>query len=73
MNIFNWRSALKEEVAIFIKQQKEDYKDKHLYNFILQELFKEDFEGFTKEAFKKVGKSKALGLYILLRTYKVQV
>ena len=73
MNIFNWRSALKEEVAIFIKQQKEDYKDKHLYNFILQELFKEDFKGFTKKAFKKVGKSKVLGLYILLRIYKVWV
>ena len=35
MNIFNWRSALKEEVTVFIKQQKEDYKDEHLYNFIL--------------------------------------
>ena len=73
MNIFDWRSALKEEVAAFIKQQKEDYKDKHLYNFVLQELFKEDFKGFTKEVFKKVGKSKALGLCLLLKIYKVQV
>ena len=73
MNIFNWRSALKEKVTAFIKQQKEDYKDEHLYNFILQELFKEDFKGFTKEAFKKVGKSKASGLYLLLKTYRVWV
>ena len=35
INIFNWRSALKEEITVFIKQQKEDYKDKYLYNFIL--------------------------------------
>ena len=70
-NIFNWKSALKEEVTAFIKQQKEDYKDKHLYNFILWELFKKDFKGFTEKAFKKVRKSKALGLYLLLKTYKV--
>ena len=73
MNIFNWRSALKEEVTAFIKQWKEDYKDKHLYNFILWELFKEDFKGFTKKAFKKVKKSKTLGLYILLNTHRVWV
>ena len=71
MNIFDWRSALKEEVTVFIKQQKENYKDEYLYNFILQELFKEDFKGFTEEAFKKVKKSKALGLYLLLKIYKV--
>ena len=35
MNIFDWRSASKEEVAAFVKQQKEDYKDEHLYNFTL--------------------------------------
>ena len=70
-NIFNWKSALKEEVAAFIKQQKEDYKDEHLYNFVLWELFKEDFKGFTKKAFKKVGKSEVLGLYVLLKIYKV--
>ena len=35
INIFNWRSALKEEVIIFIKQQKEDYKDEYLYDFTL--------------------------------------
>jgi len=34
-NIFDWRSASKEEVTTFIKQQKEDYKDKHLYDFAL--------------------------------------
>ena len=62
---------MKEEVTTFIKQQKEDYKDKHLYNFILWELFKEDFKGFTKEAFKKIGKSKALGLHLLLKTHGV--
>ena len=73
MNIFNWRLALKEEVAAFIKKQKEDYKDEHLYNFTLQELFKEDFKGFTKKAFKKVGKSKASRLYLLLKIYRVQV
>ena len=73
INIFNWRSALKEEITIFIKQQKEDYKDKHLYNFALQELFKKDFKGFTKEVFKKVGKNKILGLHLLLKTYRVQV
>ena len=64
---------MKEEVTTFIKQQKKDYKDKYLYNFILWELFKEDFKGFTKEVFKKVGKSKVLGLYILLRIYRVWV
>ena len=63
--------ALKEKVTIFIKQQKKDYKDKYLYNFALWELFKEDFKGFTKEVFKKIKKSKALGLYILLKIYKV--
>ena len=73
INIFNQRSALKKEVTVFIKQQKENYKDKYLYNFILQELFKEDFKGFTKEVFKKVGKSKVLRLYILLKIYKVWV
>ena len=31
------------------------------------------FKGFTKKAFKKVGKSKVLGLHLLLRTYKVQI
>ena len=65
--------ALKEEVTAFIKQQKEDYKDKYLYNFVLWELFKEDFEGFTKEVFKKVGKSKALGLCLLLKIHRVWV
>jgi hypothetical protein len=45
--------ALKEEITAFIKQQKENYKDKHLYNFILWKLFKEDFKGFTKKVFKK--------------------
>ena len=73
MNIFNWKSALKEEVTVFIEQQKENYKDKHLYNFILQELFKKDFKGFTEEVFKKVKKSKALGLCVLLKTYRVWV
>ena len=73
INIFNQRSALKEKVTAFIKQQKEDYKDKHLYNFILQELFKEDFKGFTEKVFKKVKKSKASGLYLLLRIYKIWV
>ena len=73
MNIFNQRSALKEKITVFIKQQKEDYKDKHLYNFILQELFKEDFKGFTKKAFKKIRKSKVLRLYLLLRIYRVWV
>ena len=34
-NIFNWRSASKEEVAAFVKQRKEDYKDEHLYDFAL--------------------------------------
>ena len=29
------------------------------------------FKGFTKEVFKKVGKSKILKLYILLRIYRV--
>ena len=72
-NIFNQKSASKEEITTFIKQQKEDYKDKYLYNFILQELFKEDFKSFTKKAFKKVRKSKASGLYLLLRIYKVWV
>ena len=72
-NIFDWRSASKEEVAIFVKQRKEDYKDKHLYDFVLWELFKEDFKGFIKEAFKKVRKSKALGLRLLLRIYRVWV
>ena len=73
MNIFNWRSASKEEVTAFIKQQKEDYKDEHLYNFVLQELFKKDFKGFTKKAFKKVRKNKVLGLYLLLKIYRVWV
>ena len=73
MNIFDWRSALKEEVAAFVEQQKEDYKDEHLYDFVLWELFKEDFKGFTEEAFEKVGKSKASGLRVLLRTYRVWV
>ena len=73
INIFNQKSALKEKISAFIKQQKEDYKDKHLYNFILQELFKEDFKGFTKKAFKKIKKSKALELYLLLRTHGVWV
>ena len=73
MNIFDQRSALKEEVTAFIKQQKEDYKDKYLYNFTLWELFKEDFKGFTEEVFKKVRKSKALGLCVLLKIYKIQV
>ena len=73
MNIFDWRSALKKEVTAFIKQRKEDYKDEYLYNFILQELFKEDFKGFTEEVFKKVRKSKILGLYLLLKIYKVQI
>ena len=49
----------------------EDYKDEYLYNFVLWELFKEDFKGFTKEVFEKVRKSKALGLCLLLRTYRV--
>ena len=39
-NIFDWRSASKEEVATFVEQQKEDYKDEHLYDFALWELFK---------------------------------
>lgn len=73
MNIFDWRSASKEEVAAFVEQRKEDYKDKHLYDFVLWELFKEDFEGFTEEAFEKVGKSKASGLRLLLRTHGVWV
>ena len=73
MNIFDWKSALKKKITVFIKQQKEDYKDKHLYNFILQKLFKEDFKGFTKDVFKKVRKSKASGLCVLLKTYKVWV
>jgi hypothetical protein len=44
-----------------------------LYDFVLWELFKEDFEGFTKEAFEKVKKSKVLGLCLLLKTYRVWV
>ena len=36
-------------------------------------MFKEDFKGFTKEAFKKVRKSKASGLRVLLRTHGVWV
>ena len=35
MNIFDWRSASKEEVAAFVEQRKEDYKDEHLYDFAL--------------------------------------
>ena len=35
INIFNWRLALKKKVITFIKQQKKDYKDEHLYNFTL--------------------------------------
>ena len=73
INIFNQRLALKKEVTIFIKQRKEDYKDEYLYKFVLQELFKEDFKGFTKEVFEKVRKSKILGLRLLLRIYRVQV
>ena len=44
-----------------------------MYNFVLWELFKEDFKGFTEEVFKKVGKSKALGLCLLLRIHGVWV
>ena len=38
-NIFDWKSASKEEVAAFVEQRKEDYKDEHLYDFVLWELF----------------------------------
>ena len=72
-NIFDQRSASKEEVAAFVEQRKEDYKDEHLYDFVLWELFKEDFKGFTEEVFEKVGKSKVLGLRVLLRTHGVWV
>ena len=61
MNIFNWRLALKEEVAAFIKKQKEDYKDEHLYNLHYRSYLKKILRASLKKHLRKLERVKHQG------------